>query len=66
MQISDSCLRKSGAELAYTLSKIIIAKNSFPDRGFSAVANLIYLLKAVELMYKTAFHFNLGAEGLFV
>ena len=48
MQISDSCLRKSGAELAYTLSKIIIAKNSFPDRVFSAVANLIYLLKAVE------------------
>ena len=32
MQTSDSYLRKSEAELAYALSKIIIAKNSFPDR----------------------------------
>ena len=32
MQTSDSYLRKSEAELAYTLSNIIIAKNSLPDR----------------------------------
>ena len=52
MQISDSCLRKSGAELAYTLSKIIIAKNSFPDRVSVLLLKFDLLVESFG-MYKT-------------